>query len=230
MPGSSCQLVVIDRIPFPRPDDPLASARSEAIARMGGNGFMAVSATHAALRLAQGSGRLVRRSDDRGVVAILDSRMVNARYASFLQRSLPPFWPTTDRELVLAALKRLDEVAPPPMPVSDPALRGLVGALEGAAVGGDALEPGVDHRPVAGPPPVPPSPRTAVTVGHAWTPTQDEALRDAAEAGIDMEDVVDQLELPVDAIQARLAQLGLTVADAGDRPKAADEGLPTLFP
>ena len=169
VPGSSCQLVVIDRIPFPRPDDPLASARSEAIARMGGNGFMAVSATHAALRLAQGSGRLVRRSDDRGVVAILDSRMVNARYASFLQRSLPPFWPTTDRELVLAALKRLDEVAPPPMPVTDPALRGFVGALEGAAVGGDALEPGVDHRPVAGPPPVPPSPRTAVTVGHAWT-------------------------------------------------------------
>ena len=60
VPGSSCQLVIIDRIPFPRPDDPLASARSQAIARMGGNGFMAVSATHAALRLAQGAGRLVR--------------------------------------------------------------------------------------------------------------------------------------------------------------------------
>jgi ATP-dependent DNA helicase DinG len=189
---------------------------------MGGNGFMAVSATHAALRLAQGSGRLVRRSDDRGVVAILDSRMVSARYASFLQRSLPPFWPTTDRELVLAALKRLDEVAPPPMPVTDPALRGLVGALEGAAVGGDALEPGVDHRPVAGPPPVPPSPRTAVTVGHAWTSSQDEALRDAAAAGVDLEDVVDQLELPVDAIQARLAQLGLALA--------ATEDEPSLFP
>jgi hypothetical protein len=53
-------------------------------------------------------------------------------------------------------------------------------------------------------------------VGHAWTPTQDEALRDAAEAGIGMEDVVDQLELPVDAIQARLAQLGLTLADSND--------------
>ena len=230
VPGSSCQLVVIDRIPFPRPDDPLASARSEAIARMGGNGFMAVSATHAALRLAQGSGRLVRRSDDRGVVAILDSRMVNARYASFLQRSIPPFWPTTDRELVLAALKRLDEVAPPPMPVTDPALRGLVGALEGVAVGGDALEPGVDHRPVAGPPPVPPSPRTAVTVGHAWTAAQDEALRDAAETGIDLDDVVDHLELPVDAVRARIAQLGLSIAEATDQPVAADDGLPTLFP
>ena len=93
-PASSC---IIDRIPFPRPDDPLASARSQAIARMGGNGFMAVSATHAALRLAQGAGRLVRRGDDRGVVAFLDSRMMTARYAGFLQRSLPPFWPTTDR-------------------------------------------------------------------------------------------------------------------------------------
>jgi ATP-dependent DNA helicase DinG len=209
VPGSSCQLVVIDRIPFPRPDDPLASARSEAIARMGGNGFMAVSATHAALRLAQGSGRLVRRAEDRGVVAILDSRMVTARYAGFLQRSLPPFWPTTDRELVLAALARLDELAPPPVPVSDPALRGLVGASEGSGAGGEALEPGVDHRPVAGPPPVPPSARTAVTVGYAWTPAKDEALRDAVEAGIEMQDVVEQLELPVDAVRARLVQLGL---------------------
>jgi ATP-dependent DNA helicase DinG len=209
VPGSSCQLVVIDRIPFPRPDDPLASARSEAIARMGGNGFMAVSATHAALRLAQGSGRLVRRAEDRGVVAILDSRMVTARYAGFLQRSLPPFWPTTDRELVLAALARLDELAPPPVPVTDPALRGLGAASDGSGVGGGALEPGVDHRPVAGPPPVPPSARTAVTVGYAWTAAQDGALRDAVEAGIEMADVVEQLELPVDAVRARLVQLGL---------------------
>ena len=104
VPGSACQLVIIDRIPFPRPDDPLSSARSQAIARMGGNGFMAVSATHAALRLAQGAGRLVRRGDDRGVVAFLDSRMMTARYAGFLQRSLPPFWPTTDKAMVLAAL------------------------------------------------------------------------------------------------------------------------------
>ena len=124
VPGSACQLVVIDRIPFPRPDDPLASARSQAIARMGGNGFMAVSATHAALRLAQGSGRLIRRSQDRGVVAFLDSRMVTARYAGFLQRSVPPFWPTTDRELVLSALRRLDETAPAVVPVADPVLRG----------------------------------------------------------------------------------------------------------
>ena len=61
VPGDACQLVVIDRIPFPRPDDPLMSARAQAVADAGGNGFMTVSAAHAALRLAQGAGRLIRR-------------------------------------------------------------------------------------------------------------------------------------------------------------------------
>ncbi|OFS06906.1 ATP-dependent DNA helicase, partial [Kytococcus sp. HMSC28H12] len=126
VPGSACQLVLIDRIPFPRPDDPLSAARSQAIARNGGNGFMAVSATHAALRLAQGTGRLVRRADDRGVVAFLDPRIMTARYAGFLQRSLPPFWPTTDRALVLGALQRLDATAPEPLPVAQVVARSMV--------------------------------------------------------------------------------------------------------
>ncbi|MEI2732491.1 MAG: ATP-dependent DNA helicase [Dermatophilaceae bacterium] len=209
VPGSSCQLVVIDRIPFPRPDDPLASARTQAIGRMGGNGFMAVSATHAALRLAQGAGRLVRRHDDRGVVAILDSRMVTARYAGFLQRSLPPFWPTTDREKVLAALRRLDELAPEPLPVSEPAQRG-----SGATGGEDAAyRAGPDQRPVAGPPPVAAASRTAVTGGHSWTAAQDGELRDAAEAGIEMADLVDHFEVPQEAVAARLVQLGLTLSE-----------------
>ncbi|GAA3617430.1 ATP-dependent DNA helicase [Marihabitans asiaticum] len=145
VPGSSCQLVLIDRIPFPRPDDPLSSARTEEIGRRGGNGFMSVSATHAALRLAQGAGRLIRRGDDKGVVAFLDNRMITARYAGFLQRSLPPFWPTTDRELVLRALRRLDETAEPPLPVADPARRGLTGAVVSgkAAAGTDA--DGAEH-------------------------------------------------------------------------------------
>ncbi len=111
VPGTSCQLVVIDRVPFPRPDDPLMSARSEAVAKSGGNGFMAVSAQHAALRLAQGAGRLVRSMEDRGVVAVLDSRLAKARYAGYLRASLPPMWATTDREVVLGALRRLDELA-----------------------------------------------------------------------------------------------------------------------
>jgi ATP-dependent DNA helicase DinG len=107
VPGDTCQLVIIDRIPFPRPDDPLMSARQRAADRSGGNGFMAVAATHAALLLAQGSGRLIRTTTDRGVVAILDPRLVTARYGSFLRASLPPMWPTTDKAVVVKALERL---------------------------------------------------------------------------------------------------------------------------
>lgn len=107
VPGSSCRLVAIDRLPFPRPDDPLSSARSADVSRRGGNGFMSVSATHAAIRLAQGAGRLIRTPTDRGVVAVLDSRLATARYGSFLRASLPPMWPTSDGELVRGALSRL---------------------------------------------------------------------------------------------------------------------------
>jgi ATP-dependent DNA helicase DinG len=107
VPGDTCQLVLIDRIPFPRPDDPLMSARQRAADQVGGNGFMQVAATHAALLLAQGSGRLIRTTTDRGVVAILDPRVVTARYGGFLRASLPPMWSTTDRSVVLSALKRL---------------------------------------------------------------------------------------------------------------------------
>ncbi|MBV9093574.1 MAG: ATP-dependent DNA helicase [Streptosporangiaceae bacterium] len=114
VPGSSLQLVVIDRIPFPRPDDPLASARQRAVSAGGGNGFMTVAAPHAALLLAQGAGRLLRTMTDRGVVAVLDPRLATARYGQFLLRSLPPFWTTTDPALVRAALRRLRAGAAPP--------------------------------------------------------------------------------------------------------------------
>ncbi len=107
VPGRSLQLVVIDRIPFPRPDDPLASARQRAVAARGGNGFMAVAAAQAALLLAQGSGRLLRTMEDRGMVAILDPRLATARYGGFLRASLPPFWTTTDPGIARAALRRL---------------------------------------------------------------------------------------------------------------------------
>ncbi|GAB3538798.1 ATP-dependent DNA helicase [Arthrobacter tecti] len=112
VPGRSCRLVVIDRIPFPRPDDPLMTARTRAVAQAGGNGFMSVSATHAAVRLAQGAGRLIRSGDDRGMVAILDSRLASARYGGFLRAALPPFWPTTDRATALAVLSRLAAAQP----------------------------------------------------------------------------------------------------------------------
>lgn len=109
IPGDTCRLVVIDRIPFPRPDDPLMAARSMAVEEAGGNGFMTVSAGHAALLLAQGAGRLIRRADDRGVVAVLDPRLVTARYGGFLRASMPSFWTTTDREMAVGALRRLGE-------------------------------------------------------------------------------------------------------------------------
>jgi ATP-dependent DNA helicase DinG len=115
VPGPSLSLVLIDRIPFPRPDDPLLGARQRAVAARGGNGFMAVAAGHAALLLAQGSGRLLRRVTDRGVVAVLDSRMATARYGGYLRASLPPFWQTTSATQVRAALERL-RTAPEPKP------------------------------------------------------------------------------------------------------------------
>ena len=107
VPGETCQLVLIDRIPFPRPDDPLMSARQKAADKAGGNGFMQVAATHAALLLAQGTGRLIRTTTDRGVVAVLDPRLATARYGSFLKASLPPMWTTTDPQVVRKALARL---------------------------------------------------------------------------------------------------------------------------
>jgi ATP-dependent DNA helicase DinG len=113
VPGETCQLVLIDRIPFPRPDDPLMSARAQAADRAGRNGFLSVSATHAALLLAQGAGRLIRTGTDRGVVAVLDPRLDGMGYSGFLRASLPPMWQTTDKQTVLAALRRLSGPSSP---------------------------------------------------------------------------------------------------------------------
>ena len=107
VPGESCIQVIIDRIPFPRPDDPLLSARQRAVDEAGGSGFRAISVPKAGLLLAQGAGRLIRGASDRGVVSILDSRLATAGYGRALRASLPPFWYTTDRATVLTSLTRL---------------------------------------------------------------------------------------------------------------------------
>ncbi|WP_030441117.1 ATP-dependent DNA helicase [Actinoplanes subtropicus] len=108
IPGDACQLVVIDRLPFPRPDEPLAAARSAAVDAAGGSGFASVSVPIAAIRLAQGVGRLIRSTGDKGVVAVLDSRLETARgYGAFLRKSLPPFWYTTRPDVAVGALQRL---------------------------------------------------------------------------------------------------------------------------
>ncbi|WP_328391370.1 ATP-dependent DNA helicase [Nocardia sp. NBC_00416] len=111
VPGPSLSLVILDRIPFPRPDDPLLAARQRAVESRGGNGFLTVAASHAALLLAQGTGRLLRSVDDRGVVAILDPRLATARYGGFLRASLPPYWETADPAVVVEALRRLSAAA-----------------------------------------------------------------------------------------------------------------------
>jgi ATP-dependent DNA helicase DinG len=111
VPGVNCQLVVMDRVPFPRPDDPLMSARQKSVEEHGGNGFMAVAATHAALLMAQGAGRLIRASGDRGVVAVLDPRLATARYGTFLRASMPDLWYTTDRNQVRRSLAAIDKAA-----------------------------------------------------------------------------------------------------------------------
>jgi ATP-dependent DNA helicase DinG len=188
VPGSACQLVVIDRIPFPRPDDPLTSARQQAVARRGGNGFMSVAATYAGLRLAQGAGRLVRSAGDRGVVAVLDSRLATARYGGFLRASLPPFWVTHDREIVLEALRRIDESAPPLRPVLDP---------------GERTEA---VRAV----PAPASSRTGVSAGRGWTAEEDAGLRAAVEAGREVGVIAERYDCTADQVIRRMADLGLT--------------------
>ncbi|MEY3103110.1 MAG: ATP-dependent DNA helicase [Actinobacteria bacterium] len=109
VPGPACTLVAIDRIPFPRPDDPVMSARASKADATGGSGFMQVSLPRAALLLAQGTGRLIRSIDDRGVVAILDSRIVNKRYGSVLLNSMPPLWRTSEGDVVKESLRRLNQ-------------------------------------------------------------------------------------------------------------------------
>ncbi len=111
VPGPSLSLVILDRIPFPRPDDPLLVARQRAVESRGGNGFLSVAANHAALLLAQGTGRLLRSVDDRGVIAILDSRLATARYGGYLRASLPPYWETSDPQVVVKALARLTKTS-----------------------------------------------------------------------------------------------------------------------
>ncbi len=99
VPGDACSLVVIDRLPFARPDDPVAEARRE---RAGPMAFAVVDVPHAAIRLAQGAGRLIRSATDRGVVAVLDPRLAEASYRPAILGALPPMRRTRDRSDVTA--------------------------------------------------------------------------------------------------------------------------------
>ena len=108
VPGPALTLVVIDRIPFPRPDDPLMAARREAAGR---TGFQAVDLPRAATLLAQGAGRLIRTATDRGVVAVLDPRLATASYGPTLVKALPPMRRTRDRTEAEAFLRGIHAAA-----------------------------------------------------------------------------------------------------------------------
>ncbi len=95
VPGPSLSLVTIDRLPFPRPDDPLLQARRE---RAGPNAFSEIDLPRAAVLLAEATGRLIRTATDRGVVAVFDSRLATAGYRWDLVRALPPMRRTRHRE------------------------------------------------------------------------------------------------------------------------------------
>jgi ATP-dependent DNA helicase DinG len=97
IPGRALSLVTLDRLPFPRPDDPLLQARR---ARAGSRAFQLVDLPRAATLLAQGAGRLIRTAEDRGVVAVLDPRLATASYRDVLLTTLPPMRRTVDRAAV----------------------------------------------------------------------------------------------------------------------------------
>jgi ATP-dependent DNA helicase DinG len=90
VPGESLSLLVLDRLPFPRPDDPLLGERGRRVERKGGSRFAEVWLPEAAVSLQQALGRLVRSETDRGVMAVLDRRLADASYSGVLLASLPP--------------------------------------------------------------------------------------------------------------------------------------------
>ncbi|MGK2958793.1 MAG: ATP-dependent DNA helicase [Acidimicrobiales bacterium] len=108
-PGRTCSLVVIDRLPFSRPDDPLVEARRQAATKARQNAFAAVDLPRAAVLLAQGTGRLIRSGEDKGVVAVLDRRLATASYRWDLVRSLPPMRRSKDHDEAAEYLASLSD-------------------------------------------------------------------------------------------------------------------------
>ena len=107
LPGHLCRLVAIDRIPFPRPTDPLVAARRSAATARRENDFAAVDLPAAATLLAQGAGRLIRTTTDFGVVAVFDRRLATKSYRQTLLATLPPLRRTIDHDQMVAVLSGL---------------------------------------------------------------------------------------------------------------------------
>ncbi len=116
VPGPALSLVVIDRLPFPRPDEPLMAARRDAA---GALGFRLVDLPRAATLLAQGAGRLIRSESDRGVVAVLDPRLATASYSGYFVKALPPMRRTRERAEAVAFLEAMHAPAAERRPPAD---------------------------------------------------------------------------------------------------------------
>ena len=95
VPGDALSLVIIDKLPFAPHTDPLVAARMREVAELGGDPFVEVQLPDAAIALKQGFGRLIRRRDDRGIVAVLDPRIVTRSYGRVFTATLPPGLPRT---------------------------------------------------------------------------------------------------------------------------------------
>jgi len=120
IPGRTLSLVVIDRIPFPRPDDPLLSARRE---KLGASAFGQIDLPRAAMLLAQATGRLIRTANDRGVVAVMDPRLGKANYRWDIVKALPPMKRTRHRADAEAFLRDITGAG---SPASEPPLNSML--------------------------------------------------------------------------------------------------------
>jgi ATP-dependent DNA helicase DinG len=106
-PGDALQLVVIDKLPFPPPNDPLVEARSQRLESQGRSAFSDYSLPEAAVALKQGAGRLIRRETDRGILVICDTRLVSMGYGRRLLAALPPMRRLDSEDAFDAALLEL---------------------------------------------------------------------------------------------------------------------------
>jgi ATP-dependent DNA helicase DinG len=109
VPGAALQCVLIDKLPFPPPSDPLAQARSRAIEAHGGQPFDDYFIPEAAVALKQGAGRLIRSETDRGLLVICDTRLLTMNYGRRLLGALPPMPMVGDESAALAWLSTLGE-------------------------------------------------------------------------------------------------------------------------
>ena len=117
MRGEALSVVVIDKLPFAPPDDPVLQARLEHLAKQGLNPFVDYQIPQAAISLKQGAGRLIRSETDRGVLMICDTRLIDKPYGKRLWKSLPPMRRTRELDDVTAFFAPVDNIETEPNPV-----------------------------------------------------------------------------------------------------------------